>query len=60
VYKKEEEKEIKKFKMRNQYEHTNKYIYDKYTLNNDGLLQPKFKSNMDKPKCWVKKAIKNV
>jgi len=27
---------------------------------NVGLFQPKFGSNMDKPKCWVKNAIKNV
>jgi len=27
---------------------------------NAGLFQPKFGSNMDKPKCWVKNAIKNV
>jgi len=25
-----------------------------YTLKNAGLFQPKFMSNMDKPKCWVK------
>jgi len=30
-----------------------------YTLiNAAGLFQPKFGSNMDKPKCWVKNAIK--
>jgi len=28
-----------------------------YTLKNAGLFQPKFGSNMDKPKCWVKNAI---
>jgi len=28
------------------------------TLNNAGLFQPKFGSNMDKPKCWVKNVIK--
>jgi len=28
-----------------------------FTLNNAGLFQPKFGSNMDKPKCWVKKVI---
>jgi len=26
----------------------------KDTLNNAGLLQPKFGSNVDKPKCWVR------
>jgi len=32
-----------------------------YTLKNAGLFQPKFGSNMDKPKCWVKNLIlKNV
>jgi len=31
-----------------------------YTLKNAGLFQPKFESNMDKPKCWVKNAIKYV
>jgi len=25
-----------------------------YTLKTAGLFQPKFGSNMDKPKCWVK------
>jgi len=30
-----------------------------YTLNNAGLLEPKFGSNMDKPKCWVKNVISN-
>jgi len=29
-----------------------------YTLKNAGLFQPKFGSNMDKPKCCVKNAIK--
>jgi len=29
-----------------------------YTLKNTGLFQPKFGSNMDKPKCWVKNVIK--
>jgi len=28
------------------------------TLKNAGLFQPKFGSNMDKPKCWVKN-VKN-
>jgi len=28
-----------------------------YTLKNAGLFQPKFGSNMDKPKRWVKNAI---
>jgi len=28
-----------------------------YTLNNAGLFQHKFGSNMDKPKCWVKNVI---
>jgi len=28
-----------------------------YTLKNAGLFEPKFGSNMDKPKCWVKNAI---
>jgi len=27
---------------------------------NAGLFQPKFGSNMDKSKCWVKNAIKNT
>jgi len=27
---------------------------------NARLFQPKFGSNMDKPKCWVKNVIKNV
>jgi len=31
-----------------------------YTLKNAGLFQPKFGSNMDKPKCWVKNAIKKM
>jgi len=31
-----------------------------YTLKNAELFQPKFGSNMDKPKCWVKNEIKNV
>jgi len=26
-------------------------------LNNAGLFEPKFGSNMDKPKCWVKNAM---
>jgi len=30
------------------------YIHSK----NAGLIQPKFGSNMDKPKCWVKNIIK--
>jgi len=29
-----------------------------YTLRNAGLFEPKFGSNMDKPKCWGKNAIK--
>jgi len=29
----------------------------RYTLKNAGLFQPKFGSNMDKPKCWVQNAI---
>jgi len=32
--------------------------YYVYTLNNAGLFQPKFGSNMDKSKCWVKTVIK--
>jgi len=28
-----------------------------YTLKNAGLFQPKFGSNMDKPKFWVKNLI---
>jgi len=28
-----------------------------YTLKNAGLFQPKFGSNMDKPKCWVKNVV---
>jgi len=31
-----------------------------YTLKNAGLFQPKFGSNMDKPKCWVKNVIKKL
>jgi len=31
-----------------------------HTLNNAGLFQPKFGSNMDKPKCWVKNVIKKI
>jgi len=27
---------------------------DIYTLNNAGLFEPKFGSNMDKPKCAIK------
>jgi len=27
---------------------------------NAGLFQPKFGSNMDKPKCWVKNFIKKL
>jgi len=29
------------------------------TLNNAGLFEPKFRSNLDKPKCWVKNVISN-
>jgi len=29
------------------------------TLNNPGLFEPKFGSNMDKNKCWVKNVISN-
>jgi len=25
--------------------------------NNAGLFQPKFGSNMDKPKCWIKNVV---
>jgi len=32
-------------------------VQNLYTLKNTGLFQPKFGSNMDKPKCWVKNAI---
>jgi len=32
-------------------------IVDLHTLKNAGLFQPKFGSNMDKPKCWVKNVI---
>jgi len=28
-----------------------------YTLNNAGWFQPKFGSNMEKPKCWFKNVI---
>jgi len=28
-------------------------------IKNAGLFQPKFGSNMDKPKCWVKNVITN-
>jgi len=31
--------------------------YTAHTLKNAGLFQPKFGSNMDQPKCWVKNAI---
>jgi len=31
-----------------------------YTLKNSGLFQPKFGSNMDKSKCWVKMVIKKM
>jgi len=31
-----------------------------HTLNNAGLFQPKFGSNMDKSKCWVKNATKQI
>jgi len=30
---------------------------ESYTLKNAGLFQPKFGSNMDKPKCWAKNVI---
>jgi len=30
------------------------------TLKNAGLFQPKFGSNIDKLKCWVKNAIKKM
>jgi len=30
-----------------------------YTLKNAGLFEPKFGSNMDKPKYWVKNVISN-
>jgi len=36
------------------------FIYHFYTLNNAGLFHPKFGSNMDKPKCWVKNAIEKI
>jgi len=37
------------------------YFWGKYTYRkNAGLFQPKFGSNMDKPKCWVKNAIQIV
>jgi len=29
-----------------------------FSTQNAGLFQPKFGSNMDKPKCWVKNVIK--
>jgi len=32
----------------------------KLTLKNTGLFQPKFGSNMGKPKCWVKNIIKKI
>jgi len=35
-------------------------VQNHYSLKNAGLFQPKCGSNMDKPKCWVKKSIKNV
>jgi len=31
-----------------------------YTLKNAGLFQPKFGSNMDKLKCWVKNVITKI
>jgi len=30
------------------------------TLKNAELFEPKFGSNMDKPKCWDKNAIKKI
>jgi len=33
---------------------TNKHHCQLFTLKNAGLFQPKFGSNMDKLKCWVK------
>jgi len=37
----------------NVYEVTEELVHSK----NAGLFQPKFGSNMDKPKCWVKNVI---
>jgi len=36
---------------------TKKGIFEGSSLSNAGLFQPKFGSNMDKPKCWVKNVI---
>jgi len=32
------------------------FFFERYT--DFGLFQPKFGSNMNKPKCWVKNVIK--
>jgi len=34
--------------------------YQLYTLKNAGLFEPKFGSNVDKPKFWVKNATKKI
>jgi len=39
---------------------TSAYVSYLHTLKNAGLFQPKFGSNMDEPKCWVKMQLKNV
>jgi len=31
-----------------------------HSKKNAGLFQPKFGSNIDKPKCWVKNVIKKL
>jgi len=36
------------------------YLRHFCTLKNAGLFQPKFGSNMDKPKCWVKNVIQKL
>jgi len=36
------------------------FIFFYNIVNNAALFQPKFGSNMDKPKFWVENAIKNV
>jgi len=33
---------------------------DNNTLKNAGLFEPKFGSNMDKPKCWVKMQLNKL
>jgi len=35
------------------------YILSVTITKNAGLFQPKFGSNIDQPKCWVKNVIQN-